>query len=205
VKVDEDLETELARPVDSLVEVTSSTLNVRSSGVVVRPVADWDANQVEARVANLLHITVLNPVVPVRIKGSAGIGVVGVLTKSVFIDNAHRVWEHLEDAWRDLRTVVSDCCDVRCAGVRILCSLCRYRVSQSCTYPRLEDQPSSKVDTTNDLVTPVETSWSWTAFAERSGAVRLLAMCDCGEGSRMVRHTSAQREQPLRKARRGRR
>lgn len=103
VQVDEDLKTELARPVDSLVEVASSALDVRSPGVVVCPVPDWNADQVEARVGNLLHVTVLNPVVPVLDESSVGVSVVGVLTESVLVDNAHRVWEHLEDAWRDLQ------------------------------------------------------------------------------------------------------
>ena len=73
MKVDQDLDTEVTSPADGGVEVRSSTGDIRRVGVVVCPVADWNADQVEARVADFLHVAVLEPVVPVLNESRVGI------------------------------------------------------------------------------------------------------------------------------------
>ena len=56
VQVNDDFQTGLARPSDSLIQIGCRTLSERAPGLDVRPVADRNTDHIEARVANLLEV-----------------------------------------------------------------------------------------------------------------------------------------------------
>jgi hypothetical protein len=65
VQVDDDFESSLARPSNSVIEVRSSALGERTPWLDVGPVANRDTDDVEARIADLLEVLEGDKVVPV--------------------------------------------------------------------------------------------------------------------------------------------
>ena len=65
VQVDDDFDTDLSCPVDTLLKELCCSLCIGSVGVVERPESDRDSDHVEAAVSDLLEILELDPVLPV--------------------------------------------------------------------------------------------------------------------------------------------
>jgi len=101
VQVDHDLETGLSRPADGLVEVWSRAGDERSAAVVVGPVADGNADDVETGVGNLLEIGQSSPGLPVVLEDLLRGLVTKLLAKGVFVDDAPANIVRFEDGRRD--------------------------------------------------------------------------------------------------------
>ena len=100
VQVDDDLDADLACPLDTLLEVLGCTLGIGRTGVVKGPVSYGDSDEVEAASLDLLEVRQLHPVVPVRLQNLIVCGLGSKrLCKSVLVDDSTRAVELLEDRW----------------------------------------------------------------------------------------------------------
>ena len=100
VQVDDDLDADLACPLDTLLEVLGCTLGIGRTGVVKGPVSYGDSDEVEAASLDLLEVRQLHPVVPVRLQNLIVRGLGSKrLCKSVLVDDSTRAVELLEDRW----------------------------------------------------------------------------------------------------------
>jgi hypothetical protein len=102
VQVNDNFESSVARPSDSLIEVGCSTLGERTPWLDVGPVTNRDTNKVEAGIANLLEVLEGDEVVPMGLECIVAALLAELLAESPFVDDrVARIAVRLENGRSD--------------------------------------------------------------------------------------------------------
>lgn len=87
MKINDNLETQTSRPVDGSVNVNRGTRNVWRVEGVVRPVADWDTNDIETSLRDLVEVFPSHERIPVLSENLKSGIFPEFLTQGVLVDD----------------------------------------------------------------------------------------------------------------------
>lgn len=123
MQINDDFDANLSRPLNTFVEISRSTADVRRTRGVKGPETNWDSHNIEAAVLDFLEVFERDPRVPMRL-------------------------EHFVQ--RPLR---ADCISERLAECPLVYYACRWTktLEDGRSNPWFEDEPASQVDASDFL------------------------------------------------------